>query len=74
MYKIEVRLDTQTDLKDFVGIATGISEAVYLEDGTHYRADAKSMMGVVYGMCEFKNLYVVSDYEHLETKFSKFLV
>lgn len=74
MNKIEVRLETQTDIKDFVGIATSIPNAVFLEDGTHYRADAKSMMGVMYGSFEFKHLYVLSDYEHLETKFSKFIV
>lgn len=73
-YKIEVRLETQTDMKDFVGIATSIPESVYLEDGLHCRADAKSMMGVIYGKFEFKHLYVVSNYEHLETKFSKFLI
>lgn len=74
MNKIEVRLDTESDVKDFVGIATSIPTAVLLEDGTHYRADAKSIMGVLYGRFEFKHLYVLSDYEHLETKFSRFLV
>lgn len=74
MNKIEVILDTQSDIKDFVNIATTIDVPVYLEDGTQYRADAKSIMGVMYGRLEFKHLYVLSDYEHLETKFSKFLV
>lgn len=74
MNKIEVRLETQTDINDFVGIASSIGEAVFLEDGTHYKVDAKSIMGVMYGKLEFKHLYVLSDYEHLETKFSKFIV
>ena len=74
MNKIEIRLETQTDIKDFVNIASSIPNEVFLEDGTHYRADAKSMMGVMYGGFEFKHLYVSSDYEHLETKFSKFIV
>ena len=74
MNKIEVILDTKTDIQEFVAAAQSIPNEVYLEDGTQYRADAKSIIGVMYGKFEFEHLYVLSDYEHLETKFNKFLV
>lgn len=74
MNKIQVRIDTQKDVRDFVGVATSISNSVFLEDGTGFRVDAKSLMGVMYGTSEFSNLYVLSDCDTLETKFSKFLV
>ncbi len=74
MFKIKVIIDTKTDVKEFVEIANSIDEDVFLEDGTHFRADAKSLMGVMYGRFEFENLYVLSDNEHLSSKFSKFMV
>lgn len=74
MHRIKVNLITQTDIKDFVGIATTIPIPVYLEDGTTYRVNAKSLIGVMYGSIEFNHLYVMSEYEHLETKFNRFLV
>ena len=73
MNKIKVILDTQQEVTDFVGLANTISLPVYLEDGTGFRADAKSLMGVMYGKVEFKELYVLSDFENLETKFSRFI-
>lgn len=74
MNKIKVILDTQSDVTEFVGLATSISDPVYLEDGTGFRANGKSLMGVMYGKFEFKELYVLSDYENLENKFNKFIV
>ena len=74
MNKIQIRLDTQSDVRDFVGYANSIPMTVYLEDGTGFRADAKSLLGVMYGMSEFKELFVLSDYEHLETKFGKYMI
>lgn len=74
MHKIKVILDTTTDVVKFVNTSTSIEEPVYLEDGNGFRADAKSLMGVMYGMTEFKDLYVVSDYEHLETKFRSIMI
>lgn len=74
MNKIRVVLDTQSDVRDFVNIANTIEQNVYLEDSTNFRADAKSMMGVMYGRFEFKELWVLSESEHLPTKFSKFMM
>lgn len=74
MNKLQIRLDTQSDVSEFVGLANSISYSVYLEDGTGFRADGKSLLGVMYSMLEFKRLYVISDYENLETKFNKFMI
>lgn len=74
MNKIRVALDTQSDVREFVNIANSINSFVYLEDGTGFRVDAKSLLGVMYGMGEFKSLYVLSDYEHISTKFNKFMM
>jgi hypothetical protein len=72
--RIRVILDTQSDVREFVNIANTIEEDVFLEDTKNFRADAKSMMGVMYGRFEFKELWVLSEFEHLSTKFSKFMV
>lgn len=74
MNKVRVIIDTQTDVAEFVNIANTIEEDVFLEDGTHFRADAKSLMGVMYGRFEFKELWVLSEFEYLPTKFSKFMM
>ena len=74
MNKIRVVLDTQSDVAEFVNIANTIEEDVFLEDGTHFRANAKSLMGVMYGRFEFKELWVLSEYNHLSNKFIKFMV
>ena len=74
MNKIRVIIDTQSDVREFVNIASTIEEEVFLEDGTHFRADAKSLMGVMYGKVEFKELYVLSDNDMIASKFSKFIV
>jgi hypothetical protein len=76
MNKIRVVIDTQSDVTEFVSIANTFPETtpVFLEDGTGFRADAKSLMGVMYGRFEFKELWVISDYENLENKFNKFMV
>ena len=73
MNKIHIRIDTQTDVIEFVNTANTIDEEVFLEDGTHFRASAKSLLGVMYGMSEFKELIVLSEYDNLSSKFSKFL-
>ena len=74
MHKIKVVLDTTTDVTNFVNIANSITEPVLLEDGTGFRANAKSLLGVMYGKFEFKDLYVVSDSEQLSNKFMRFMV
>ena len=73
MNKIQVILDTQTDVLEFVNIANTIQEDVFLEDSSLFRANAKSILGVMYGMSEFKELHVLSDCSNLSSKFRKFM-
>lgn len=74
MNKIRVVIDTQTDVIKFVNIANSIEEEVILEDNTHFRADAKSLMGVMYGRFEFKELHVLSECPNLTSKFIDFII
>ena len=74
MNKVRVIIDTQSDVAEFVNIANTIEEDVFLEDGTHFRANAKSLMGVMYGRFEFKELWVLSEHKLLSSKFSKFMI
>ena len=76
MNKIQIVLDTGKDCVEFVNIANTFPDTtpVYLEDGTGFRADAKSLMGVMYGKHEFRTMYVLSDSDSLATKFMKFMV
>ena len=76
MNRIRVVLDTQTDVTEFVNIANSFPETthIFLEDGTGFRADAKSLMGVMYGRFEFKELYVLSEDSQLSNKFIKFMI
>ena len=74
MNKIKVILDTQTAISEFVNIASTINDPVFLEDGTGLKVNAKSLMGVMYGTSEFKDLYVLSDNNMIASKFIKFIV
>lgn len=74
MTRMQIRLDTQSDVRKFVGLATHIESPVHLEDGTGYRANAKSLLGVMYGMAEFNNLYVVSEDDSIYNSFKEFAV
>lgn len=75
MNKVKVVIDTQTDVVEFVNIANSFPETtqIFLEDGTGFRADAKSLMGVMYGRFEFKELWVLSEHPNLSDKFMKFI-
>lgn len=73
MNKIKVVIDTQSDVTEFVTVANTIEEEVFLEDSTLFRVNAKSLMGVMYGVNEFNELYVLSEYNNLSSKFMKFI-
>ena len=74
MNKIRIRLDTQSDIAEFVNIANTIDDPVTIEDGKNYKVNGKSLLGAMYGTTEFKDLYVVSDNDTIATKFLKFIV
>lgn len=54
--KAQIRLDTFTDVKRFVNIATKEEGAVYITDGKGLRVSAKSILGAMYSL-EFDNLW-----------------
>ena len=73
MHKLRIQLVTSKDAAEFVNLANEIEDNVYLVDGTGYTADAKSLMGVMYGKFEFKELWVISDSDKVSTKILKFI-
>lgn len=72
MFKVKVVLDTQSQIREFVDIANSIEEEVCLEDNHNHRVNAKSFLGCLYSV-EFDEIFVTSTYQHLSTKFRKFM-
>ncbi len=54
--KVKVRLDTVTDVANFVLTVNNIKSPVYLTDDEGLRVNAKSFLGVAHAR-EFKNLW-----------------
>ena len=75
MNLLPIRLDTQTDVIKLVNLANDLGDDVHitLEDGKGHVADAKSLMGCMYGKVEFKEPYLRSEYEGLADVFRDFL-
>ena len=48
--KVKVRLDTMSDVQQFVNIASMVNEKVFLEDEEGHRVSAKSLLGALYSM------------------------
>ena len=62
--RIKIRLDTQTEVYDLVGLATGLSESVYLTDGANVRVSAKSILGTMYAKFDFTEIWLETENEH----------
>lgn len=58
--KIQIRLDTMSDVQRFVSIATAHSGDVHITDGNGLRVSAKSLLGAIYAM-EFDNIWCESE-------------
>ena len=71
MYKLQIDLETQNDILDFVARAKTVSKDVYLVDDNKHCVNAKSLLGCLYSI-EFENTYVVSDDDQVETIFDDF--
>ena len=54
--KQRIRLDTMTDVQQFIKTTSQVSEAVTLEDGNGFCVNAKSLLGSLYAM-EFTHIY-----------------
>ena len=58
--RVRVRLDTMTDIQQFVAVATTIPERVSLEDDSGNRVCAKSLLGALYTV-EWNEVYCYCD-------------
>lgn len=56
----KIRLDTLTDIKQFVGAVSRINARVVLEDDDGHRVSAQSLIGAAYTM-EWDCVYCVCD-------------
>ena len=48
--RVNIRLDTMTDVQDFIKVTSAINENVLLEDEEGHRVSAKSLLGALYSM------------------------
>lgn len=55
--KVRIRLDTNSDLVNFVNIVSGVEENVVVEDGAGHSVSAKSLLGCAYAKMEFSTIY-----------------
>ena len=57
MTRTQIRLDTLSDVHQFVDEMTRLQENVWLEDGSGARVSAKSLLGCLYSL-EWVRVYV----------------
>lgn len=69
--KTRVRLDTVTDIANFVLIVSNIKSEVYLTNGKSLRVNAKSFLGVAHAQ-EFDELWCECE-EDIYSKISSFI-
>ena len=68
--KAKIRLDTLTDVQNFVRQASTVSHPVYITDGKGLKVSAKSIMGALYSLefdelwceCEQDIFHIVKDF------------
>lgn len=70
--KVKVRLDTVTDIANFVLIASQVKSNVYLTNDKGLKIDSKSFLGVCYAQ-EFDELWCECD-EDIYAKIQDFIV
>ena len=71
-YKYKIRLDTLTEVNEFVSLATRIDGKIILTDGRNFSVNARSMLGALYSL-EWDELYVESE-EEVYTVMQKFII
>lgn len=60
--KYKIRLDTMSDVNNFVKIATSYPGKITLTDGENFTVSGKSLLGAMYTM-EWDRIYCNSDKE-----------
>lgn len=58
--KVRIRLDTATDIANFVLVTSAIKENVYVTNGDRLCIDGKSFLGIAHA-CEFNELWCECD-------------
>lgn len=58
--KVKIRLETLSDIREFVSTATSIDACIHLTDGNRLTVSAKSILGAMYSM-EWSDIYCTSD-------------
>ena len=56
MTRMEIRLDTLSDVNKFIAVMGGVKDKVWLEDDEGNRVSAKSLLGALYSM-EWTHIY-----------------
>lgn len=62
--RVKVNIDTQSAAAELVGLATGLSETVYLTDGANMRVSAKSLLGALYAAFDFNEVWLEVEGDH----------
>ena len=55
-----IRLDTMSDVQEFVNVVSRIDDRVFLEDNTGYKVSARSLLGALLSM-EWEEVYCHCD-------------
>jgi len=71
--RIKIRIDTDTDVVKFVGVATKCPPEMILHviDDNGMCIEARSILGVMYAR-EFKHMWLVSNNDKIHTIFAEF--
>lgn len=73
MYKYRVRIDTGTDIKNFVATAEKLPFDIFIEnENGAKRGNAKTLLNVVDAMT-YRKIYILSDNE-IYTPFRNFII
>ena len=73
MYKYRVRIDTGTDIKNFVATAEKLPFNIFIEnENGAKRGNAKTLLNVVDAMT-YRKIYILSDNE-IYTPFRNFII
>lgn len=65
----KIRLDTITDVRDFVCAVENLPGDIVITDGSKHKINAKSILGAVYARADFSELWIESEndiYRHIE--------
>ena len=71
--RMKINIDTESAAARLVGLATGVSDPIYLTDGRNMRVSAKSMLGAIYATMDFNEVWLESEADYY-FKFREFAI